>query len=145
MSNYFILRLLVDFAISVILLRMLGKASRIFKKKHVKKAYLIYVPTVLSLILILQVVFFMGPKLVDAVRLGGGGIAFAQIEVAEMRRLPGSLTDTHGQTFYYNPLKLKAAAGERYSVRYLPNSRYIVEVEMSKQVPGVSDEGVISE
>ncbi len=145
MSVYFIIRFLLDLVVSIILLRILGKASRMFKKQRARKAYLIYVPTLISLILVLQVVLFTAPKLVDIVRLAGGQVSFARIEVTEKRFLPGALTDDSGNKYYYSPIGLKAEKGERIAILYLPNSRYIIEAETQDQLPSVSDEGDISE
>lgn len=141
MENYFVFRLLVDLVISAVLLRLLALVARKFKKRYVSQAYLIYLPTLVSLILIFQIVFFMGPKLIDVVRLVGGGMSFAQIEVSETRQFPGALTDSDGKRFYYNPLGLKAEIGDRYTVRYLPTSRFIIHIESSEQLPVNSNEG----
>lgn len=133
MRVYFVFRLIVDLVLSIALLYALIWASKAFKKERAKKAYVIYIPTVISLILILQVIFFTAPKLMDGLKLLNGQSSFKQIEVAEKRSLPGGITDTDGEAYYYNPISFKAEVGEVISVRYLPSSRFIVQIENQEQ------------
>lgn len=127
MTAYFIFRLVLDGIITIILINLLLRTSRAFKVTRAKTPYVLYVPTVISVVLILQVYFYFGPKLIDAVRLFGGTAFYAQVEVEHMRTLPGGFTDTDGNDFYFNPLSFDAAVGDKLTLRYLPNSGFIIQ------------------
>lgn len=129
MILYFIIRLCLDAIVSGILIHLLLKTSRAFKVTRAKTPYVLYVPTLVSLVLILQVFFFLGPKVIDTVRLIAGTAFYAQVEVASLRSLPGGFTDVNGDEFYYNPLARKIEVGDQLSLRYLPNSSFVIQAD----------------
>lgn len=129
MTLYFIIRLCIDAIVSGILIRLLLKTSRAFKLTRAKTPYVLYIPTLVSLILILQVFFFLGPKVIDTVRLFGGSALYAQVEVDSLRSVAGGFTDTNGDQYYYNPLTKKIHVGDQLSLRYLPNSSFIIQAD----------------
>lgn len=143
MNLYFVIRLLIDIFVTLILFRVLMFTHRYFKKERVKKAYLIYAPTIISLILIAQIWLFLAPKLLDTVRFFSSSPIYANVEVASRRSIPGAFTDTEDNVYYYNPLSLSVREGDVYMIRYLPNSRYLVRADSSDQtdnaVPDTSE------
>ncbi len=144
MSYYFVLRTLLDLAVTFVLVNLLAKSARRFKKQRVRHAYLMYLPTLVSLVLILQVYYFVAPKLVDMVRLASDQPSFAQVTVETAGELPGMLHDTNGERYHYNPFVMKVQPGERYSIRYLPSSGYIIKVDTAETGVTVPDEGETS-
>lgn len=135
MNAYFVIRLIVDLLVTVLLLRLLVKACRMFTVKRAKKPYVLYLPTLISLVVIFQIIFALGPKVLDTVRLISSTPSYKQIQVESLRSVPGALHATDGLTYYYNPLSVKAETGEMLSIRYLSNSRYIVQIEAREVLP----------
>ncbi|NJP40003.1 hypothetical protein HCH52_02895 [Oscillospiraceae bacterium HV4-5-C5C] len=97
-------------------------------KTRAKRPYQLFAPTVLAVLLLLQIGFFSGPKLLDCINLASDSQSFAQIQVSKNVALLGILTDQNQQVYHYNPLIFKPLAGETYNFRYLPHSHYITTV-----------------
>lgn len=126
--GYLIVRFIVDMIITAALLWLLIMSSRRSHPQQARHPLQMLLPSLVALLLLIQVLTQSGPKAVDLIRPGAQGAPAATIEVESTSWPLGRLRATDDSQYYFNPFKLHPESGERYTLTYMPLSRYVVKI-----------------
>lgn len=126
--TYFVIRAIVSFGISFLLLLLLIRNSSKFKKEKCKKPIQVYYPSIFAALFLIFVLYSTTPKLFDTLAVLRNAYSFKQVTVASRQALPGVLKTVDGEVYHYNPFTLRLESGKTYNVSYTPWQKYIMNI-----------------
>lgn len=130
---YFFVNLMLHGAISLMLLLILFRALRVNYERKNKKGLSYLLPVILTVILLIQVIGFTIPRLLDSVYVMKGSY---QTVIGEVESI-GFLNNTmriDGKDYFYNPLSStnKPLEGDYLEISYARYSGFVFDM---KRVP----------
>lgn len=137
--NWFFIRLGIDLLISGLLLALLLITLRRFRPKRVRSGGRLFIPVLVALLLLIQVLTQTAPKLLDSLRVFAHSESLRNIEVAEVSRSTGRMLSRSGEVFYVSILNPLPERGERYALRFLPLSRFVISFERDRRAPDAAE------
>lgn len=126
---YFLIRLGLSLAVSFTLLVLFLRSVRLYRKERCEKAYQVYLPSLLALLLLSELIFFTSPKVLDLVAILRQNLPFVQISVSDRQSLPGQLKSSDGEIYTYSPFAERPEAGQVYHLSYTPYSKFIIRMD----------------
>ncbi len=126
--TYFIIRAVLSFGITLVLLLLLLRLLSRFPKEQCRRPLQIFYPSICALLLILHVLRSTAPLAFDSLSVMRKAYAFKQVKVSSRQALPGNLKTEEGEIFRYVPFTLEIEAGKSYNLSYTPLKKYIIEI-----------------
>lgn len=127
--TYFIFRLCLACLVSALLLLYFLRSLKRCRRERCKHPLMVFLPTLLALLVLLQVVYTTAPKLLDFLDLMRRSLAVKQVTVVNRQALPGILKTSDEEVYQYNPFALEFVVGKHYNVTYTTRSRFIISID----------------
>ncbi len=133
--GYFIVRSLLSFAIAAILLILLLRAHKHYRKESCKRPIQVFFPSIIALVLLVFGLLSTAPFVLDSLAVLRNAYSFKQVTVASRQALPGLLKTEAGEVYHCNPFTVEFDLGKSYNISYTPRRKYIIniaEIEKSR-------------
>lgn len=125
---YFLLRLILSLVVSVLLLLALVRLARLCKLRNLKKKIAFFFPTIVSFILILQVLFSTGPKLLDVLPMIAKRYVVKQVQVEEVLSFH-NVRMSDGEIYYFDGFSNNFVEGQLYQISTTNWSNYVAKAK----------------
>lgn len=126
---FYIILLTIAVLITVALAWAIVHFAHRLKRNDAKKAKTFFLPSVLTIVLILHIYFALLPIFLDAPQLLAGNRELRSMSFVE-HQIPWIVESTNGDLYFYDPFSMRLQADVPYLVAYGKNSHFIVEANL---------------
>lgn len=131
--QYFWINLGLHLLISLLLLIVFLWAIKRNRQHRWPKGFLFLLPTVLMILLLLQVVLFAVPRILDTTTVLRSTYRIESGKVEKIGILKHTI-DVGGETYYVNPFEFNIKEGSDVIIKYTPYARYAYSIEPKADV-----------
>lgn len=136
--KYFFVNLACHFIVFIGLVVMMCFTLRRNNKRQTKHGFVYLVPLVLSILAILDMIFFTAPRLLDIKNITSDSYQFVTGKLEKVGSFKNTIT-VDGQSFYINPLAEKPDIGTTIRIKHTDNAKYVLEMSEASQTANESD------
>ncbi len=137
--QYFWINLGVHLLISLVLLIIFLWAVKRNRQHRWPKGFLFLLPTVLMIFLLLQVVLFAVPRVLDTTTVLRSTYRIETGTIESVGVLKHNI-EVGGVTYYVNPFEFDISEGSEVIIKYTPYAHYAYSIEVKGETEDVSSE-----
>lgn len=123
---FYIILLIIVVLITVALAWGIVHFAHSLKRNEAKQTATFFLPSLLTVLLILHIYFALLPVFLDAPQLLAGNRELRSMSFVK-HRIPWIVESSNGDHYFYDPFSMSLQAEVPYLVAYGKNSHYIVE------------------
>lgn len=137
---FYIILLTIAVVITIALAWGIVHFAHCLKRNDAKKPTTFFIPSLLTVFLILHIYFALLPVFLDAPQLLSGNRELRSISFVE-HRIPWIMESSTGEMYFYDPFSMKLQADVPYLVAYGKNSHFIVDASPLNDSSGDAAQG----